>query len=829
MSPPAIDAFAETLDDSEGAGGGDPALRGADVAPGGADVAPGGADAVPGGVDAAPGGADAAPVSVSPLRPVLAGRYEILGLIGAGGMGNVYRARDQELGDTLALKMLRPEIVAAPGALERFRREVRLARKVTHPNVARVFDIGDDHGTKFLTMELVEGESLGALLERETRLSVPRAVAIARAVCAGLAAAHEADVIHRDLKPDNVLLGKDSRVVITDFGLARAASVDEGLPAAMSTGRSVVQFSGTPAYIAPEQLDQSDVVDARADIFALGAVLFEMLTGQWPWQGNSPFALAAARLLMPTPDPRDLRPNLPAALAEAVLRAMARRPEDRFASAAELAAALDAVQGARASELPPRPALSLSLRRKDIAVLPFRNVGDPEHDYLALGLTEELIDRLAMAEGLNVRSRGAVSRFARVERESREVGRELGVQVIVEGTVLKVEGALRVGVRLVSVADGVQLWAKRFERPESQILAINESAAAAIAEALAAPLASPSHPTAVPAEAVDLYLRARATYYGFGGDLHGESAELYRRAVELAPDEPRILAGYAMACTRRWMDQDGPFVPNGPMLPYWLAEEGARHAVELAPDFPETHVALAAVRYHEKDETGAVEALRHAIRVARASAEAHDLLGRILGETLRFEDARRHLEMAVALDPAMRLPRLALARVHLLRRCEDEADLELDAIEEDKSAPVEPLMARLVVWRDDVVRARKLLPRVQEDTAPARLSRALLEMLLHGSPPYDAVAIVRDERNLRVRLRGFLHQVEAECACFLGDHPRAVAAVQRAGECAFFDLAWLDACPLLAPIQQDPHVLAVRDRATERASRVVREYLAPRT
>jgi eukaryotic-like serine/threonine-protein kinase len=761
---------------------------------------------------------DPPPASAVPRRAVLAGRYQILGLIGAGGMGNVYQARDLELGETLALKMLRPEIVASPGALERFRREVKLARRVTHPNVARVFDIGDDEGTKFLTMELVAGESLGALLGREGRLPIPRALSIVCSVCAGLTAAHGANVVHRDLKPDNVLLGHDGRVVITDFGLARAASSDEPSLGGAPGQRSIVQVSGTPAYMAPEQLDRTAVIDGRADVYALGAVLYEMLTGECPWKGENAFALAAARLLGPPPDPRARRPSLPTPLADAVARAMARHPEDRFQSASDFAAALAVVQG-RPSEIPPRPHDASAARRKELAVLPFINVGAPDQDYLAVGLTEDLIDRLSLAEGLNVRSRGVVMKYSRMDREPRQIGRELGVDVVVEGTVRKEEGMPVIGVRVVSVADGVQIWAKRYKRAEAQLLAINESAAKAIADALVTPLAGSSRGTPSGSEVIDLYLRARATYHGFGADLSGESTELYRRALELAPDEPRILAGYAMARTRLWMTDDDPEDS---------AERAAQHAVRLAPELPETQVALATVRYQTGDEAGAVEALRAALRVARGSAEAHDLLGRILGETLRFDDARRHLEMAVALDPTMRLPRLALARVHLLRRVDDDADLELDAIDDDKRAPIEPLMARLIVWRDDVERARKLLLRVGGSTAGARLSRALLEMLLRGSAPYAAVSIAEDTSRLRVRLRAFLLQVEAECACFLGDRERAVAAIQRVGDNAFFDIAWLDACPLLASVQRDERVLAIRERAASRAQKVVREYLLPR-
>ncbi|HVY49887.1 MAG TPA: serine/threonine-protein kinase, partial [Minicystis sp.] len=264
---------------------------------------------------------------------VVAGRYEILGMLGVGGMGTVYRARDRELDEVVALKALRRELVDAPGMLERFRREVKLARRVTHPNVARVFDIGEHDGEKFLTMEYVDGESLAGLLAREGALSVARGVELAVAVCAGLGAAHHAGVVHRDLKPDNVLLSKSGRVVVTDFGIARAV-MDGG------AGQTAGGLVGTPAYMAPEQVEGAADVDARADVYALGAMLFELFTGARPWIGDAPIAVAAARLVHPPPDPRAKKPDLPTPLARAILRCMARRREERFASVAEVAAEL---------------------------------------------------------------------------------------------------------------------------------------------------------------------------------------------------------------------------------------------------------------------------------------------------------------------------------------------------------------------------------------------------------------------------------------------------------------------------------------------------------
>jgi serine/threonine protein kinase len=261
--------------------------------------------------------------------PSIAGRYELLELIAMGGMGSIYRVRDVALDEVVALKLMKRETRDAPRALDRFRAEVRLARRVTHANVARTFDLGEHEGEPFITMELVDGESLARVLAREGRLSLDRTRQIARGICDGLAAVHAAGVVHCDLKPDNILLARSGRVVIGDFGIAWAKEL-------AATGGRVV---GSAPYIAPEQLDDGSV-DARVDIYALGALLYEMLTGRRAWSGASPAETVRRRLVEPPPDPRCFRPDLPAAVANVIMRCMARAPEERFADVRSVAEAL---------------------------------------------------------------------------------------------------------------------------------------------------------------------------------------------------------------------------------------------------------------------------------------------------------------------------------------------------------------------------------------------------------------------------------------------------------------------------------------------------------
>ncbi|RYE87714.1 MAG: protein kinase, partial [Myxococcales bacterium] len=414
------------------------------------------------------------PVSTAlPGGQLVAGRYELLGLIGSGGMGRVYRAHDRELEEDIALKVLQRDLLGS--GLARFIQEVKLARRVTHRNVARTFDIGEHQGERFLTMELVEGEALSDLIVRRGGLGQGEALAIGRQVCAGMAAAHAAGVIHRDLKPDNVLMARDGRAVITDFGIARTH-----LPGALGgAGMTSGKVLGTPAYMAPEQVESRDDIDARADIYAFGELLYEALTGERAWQGDSPFLVATARLLQPPPDPRARRADLPAPLAELVLRCLARDRDQRFASADDLAQGLDAVAASPrqpAATLPTPTAWQVPRREKTVAVLSFRNLGLPEDAYMVEGLVEDLLDVLASVQGLRVRARGP----GPAAGDAAEEGRRLGVDVVVEGSVRRVGPAMRVSARLVGAHDGFQIWSARFDRPLSEAFSLNDEVARAI-------------------------------------------------------------------------------------------------------------------------------------------------------------------------------------------------------------------------------------------------------------------------------------------------------------------------------------------------------------
>jgi serine/threonine-protein kinase len=612
----------------------------------------------------------------------IGGRYDLLGLLGTGGMGRVYRVRDVELGEVVALKFVRRDLLDAPGMLERFRQEVRLARRVTHVNVARTYDIGEHQGERFLTMEYVDGEPLGRWLEQQGPLPPRRAIEIALDLCAALEAAHAADVVHQDLKPDNVLLARSGRVVITDFGIASA----------LADAPASAEPVGTPAYLAPEQLQGSTQVDTRADLYAVGGILYELLTAARPFATDGTPATLLARATAPAPDPRARNADVPDALAAIVLRCLAPRREDRFPSAARLASALrEALAGLSTPPAPPRRSTAHAIAPapsptdKTVAIVPFRNAGRDADETLAAAVTEELVDTLSTTNGVRVRPHDLVARRAAALRDPLELGRALEVQVVIEGSLARSGDFVRVDARALSVADGFQLWAKQFERPARDALAVSAEIVRAVAQALTVDLTAPARAAPTNPAAIEVYLRARQALrqnWKGNGDL-ARGAALFEEARALAPDDPSVLAGYAMARARLLV-----YGGRRQASERELARGAAERVIAIAPHLGESWLALACVRWTESDVERTVEALRAALTRALGLAKAHDLLGHILLEIGHLEEAIFRFETTLELDPAELTARMEIARAHAYLGAWDACDALLGVPLEDRPGAV---------------------------------------------------------------------------------------------------------------------------------------------
>lgn len=768
----------------------------------------------------------------------IGGRYTLLGLLGAGGMGTVYRARDEELDELIAIKMLLPEFVEEAGMLERFRREVKLARRVTHKNVARVFDIGEHGSSKYLTMEYIEGETLSATVSRQGPMAVVQVIEIALALCTGLAAAHAAGVVHRDLKPENVMMAKDGRVVIMDFGIARARVVED------ASRTQVGAAIGTPAYMSPEQVQGLEDIDARADIYALGAMLYELFTGVQPWRGETIVAVAAARLMQPPPDPCAKRSNLPVACGEFVKRCMARDRDHRFASAEDVTAALQGILAASdqaagfaaairtslsagvvtntatiASIAAPTPAPPPSTD-KTVALLPFRNNGPPADDYLAEGLTDDLIDTLSMTSRLKVRPRGVVMRFKGVDQDPREIGRELGVQVVVEGSVRRTPTGLRITARVLSVADGFQLWAKRFDRPEKDLFVVNDEVATAIAEALTVDMTSPIRQAPTDPAAVELYLRARAEYRKFWQPSVQKAVELLEEALKLAPDDSTILSGYSSALARLAFYSGDHAV---------RAQAAAEKALAAAPHLTEAHVAMGHALMQLGDMVGAVKSLRQALQRSPSNAETHWVLGMILLESGPLDDAARSLETALGLDPALPAAARMLARVASTRRDWDRVySLLAQSRLTDGEFSYQIHMLRFATWHGNETRLEEALAELGRAETLGPVQAAVISSVRdrhsHDKPaPMRRMAL---EEGAGWRRRAYFLQLDAEMAAYNRNDEYVAETFRLLADTKLQDLMWFDHCPLFDRYRSTPAFVQTRAIVAARAQLIVDAYRA---
>lgn len=758
-----------------------------------------------------------------------ADRYEVQSSLGEGGMGAVYQAVDLALGDVVALKILAPQNGISPTAVLRFRQEVRLARRVTHPNVVRVYDIGEHDGHIYLTMELVGGSTLSALL-RSRRLTVPEAAAIGAAVCEGLAAAHAAGVVHRDLKPSNILISDSGRVVLTDFGIAQ--SLDESSD---FTQEGVIV--GTMRYMAPEQLHRKPL-DARVDVYAAGVVLHQMLAGDVPERTDAG-RLVDLRRAGVTASPDEL-----AAWQALLVRCLETDPACRFADAAELGKALLAVTSAHA--IPPAPVPCSQHATRDvttvheprtslrkgasptaghaltgpIAVLPFQYVGPPESAYLGRTIADELVDTLAQIRGLKVLGTGACAPFVQT-RDPTAIGASLGAAMVLDGTVqLGAGGRTRMIVRLLDAATGVQRWSARHDGAVADLFSFQASIARVLAERLRVELTVISYEGEAPPEAVERYLAARRDFRALDSGAVLTALQGFERCLELAPAFLPAVSGHAMATTRAWFFDRGMITDLD-----WetRARRSVARALAEAPDLAETHLAAAMLAVQELDFAGARRALDRALAIAPTYVEALEYLGMLLFEAGRVDAGFEKLVLVVELDPTRPYPLVHIARAHALNGNFDEA-LAMYARAEQLQAHAGFAVAlgrlRLAGWRRDpasLVLPEKVLAELE--TPRWKLVRVYLGALRGQLTQADALPLTASLITAKQSPRALssVAQLVAEIWLLLDRTDRAFAELDRGCKAGLLDILWLDRCPLLEPLRAMPGFAEVRRQTFLRA------------
>ena len=665
------------------------------------------------------------------LAAALTERYRIerlpdgsLSLLGRGGTATVYLAQDLRHGRPVALKVVHADLAASVGA-ERFLREIRFIARLSHPHILPLFDSGEAAGLLYYVMPYLTEESLRQRLAQDERLPLAAAVRIACEVALALDYAHRQGLIHRDIKPENILF-EDGQAIVADFGIATVTS-SAGSERLTESGLAV----GTPAYMSPEQAGGAWEIDGRSDIYSLGCVLYEMLGGEPPFVGPTPQSVMAQQVVARLPSIRGRRPDVPESVERALAKALAKEPGDRFATAAEFSEALrgasvalpDATRRRRAAALVGVGAVAatgvlfaLGLGLGDrtakppatptIAVLPFENLGSSEDTYFSDGITEEITSRLAMIPRLGVISRTSADQYRQTTKSLKDVGRELGADYVLEGSVRWEKSGdssrVRVTPQLIRVSDDRHLWAGRYDETLEEVFQVQSRIAEQVASALDLALQRPDHeaiaakPTA-DLRAYDFYLRGN-DHFDRPGDPEAYRAaeEMYARATALDPSFAMAFARLARTHISQFHFSDRT---AGRLA---KARDAADSALRLQPGLAEGHLARGQIHYWgELDYEAALREFRLAYAADPGNSDlawARGLVERRLGQ---WDQAIADLRQAVELDPRSVIKSLDLFEVYMRRREYGPAERYLErALELEPDSPAYLFNALLIIARD---------------------------------------------------------------------------------------------------------------------------------
>ena len=754
------------------------------------------------------------------LTAALAGRYRIERVLGAGGMATVYLAEDLRHNRRVALKVMRSELTGALGS-ERFLREIETTAQLRHPNILPLLDSGEAGGVLYYVMPYVEGESLRASLGREKQLQMDDALRIAREVADALSYAHSRGVVHRDIKPENILL-ESGHAVVADFGIARAVDQSAG-GNLTATGAAV----GTPAYMSPEQASGSRDLDGRSDVYSLGCVVYEMLAGQPPFTGPTAESVVYQHLAAAPPSISGMRPAVPASVAAALQRALAKTPADRFRTVALFAEALEGRVSAADAPMPtaattpgalgrrwPRRAwlviaalavlagaVSLGRRllpgragtrhpRTTIAVLPLENLSaQGPYAYFAGGLQDELLTQLSKVARLTVISRTSVMGYQGTAMPPlRQIAAELGVGSVVEASVQVAGGQLRVIVQLIDPVTQAHLWADTYDRTLDDAFAVQSEIAKRIVAAVGATLTSAEAGAIAAAptqssQAYQFYLQG-LEYWRRPGVLRQNlevAQQLYERALAL--DSTFALAHAALSQLHFAM-----YGLNYDRTPVRLdrARREADVALALAPDLPQAHLAAAFSRGLVRgDMRGALAELKLGLRGAPNDAELWGWIGKTQLELRNWDSAMVAYDKALRLDPrnANRLHVVGDA-YHYLHRYREAIAMYRRAIELAPDIPqVRLSMAwSYILWKGDLDTLRSVLQGLPQDADPGMGGGSVggnrLMLFLMERRPDTVLALVR--RQGPEADPGTLIQIVAPMHLLRGDTAAARAAYARA-------------------------------------------------
>ena len=610
-----------------------------------------------------------------------AGRYQIIEELGRGGMGKVYKVLDKEVKAKIALKLIKPEIASDKKTIERFRNELKTARDIAHKNVCHMYDLNKEEGSYYITMEYVSGEDLKSLVRRVKRFDIGTAISIAKQICDGLAEAHTLGVVHRDLKPNNIMIDRGGNAKIMDFGIARAVKGKS------ITGSGVM--IGTPQYMSPEQVEGKEV-DPRSDIYSLGIILYEMLTARVPFEGDTPLTVGVKQKTEIPKDPKDFNERIPDDLNQLILKCLKKEKENRYQSAKELKSDLEKLeQGLPTTEraepktkpltsreitvrfnlkklmLPILIAVALLMsvllilfilptkKATSIAILPFEDLS-PQKDQGSLceGLASSIIKLLTQLENLRVPPRGSSFSFKDKDKNYKDIASKLDVKFILDGTLHKEGDSIRLYAEITDVNSNSAIWSEQYNREMSDIFTVQDEIARQIVEKLKIKLLGDKEDQVFKrytenSKAFELYSQGTYLVDRRGADRMAKAIECFKAAIAEDSDYALAYAGLADA-----------FVHQGE-LGYRISSEAyqeaktyALRALELDSSLAEAHNTLG-IFYHQYDWEWekAEEEFKKAIELNPNYAYAHMEYGEFLTRQSRFEEARHEMKRAVELNP----------------------------------------------------------------------------------------------------------------------------------------------------------------------------------
>ena len=734
--------------------------------------------------------------------------YRLLERIGEGGMGAVWRAFDTRLEREIALKFLHASLIEDEQWLARFRYEARIVAALNHPGIVTIHAIEEIDGDVFLAMELVEGKTLDRVIPRGG-LALPRLLRLATEIADAVATAHERGITHRDLKPANVMVRDDGLLKVLDFGMARSAST---VPDSRTTTRTLPSFGvveGTLSYMSPEQL-RGDPADPRSDLFSLGVVFYEMTTGRRPFLGETTAEIVASIL---RDDPRPLlesRPGLPRQLARIVGHALQKDPERRFQTARDLRNELEQLHeeirvGGDTPEV------------RSLAVLPLDNrSGDPAQAFFADGMTDLLINNLARIRALRVISRTSVMRYKDSPKPLPEIARDLGVEAIVEGSVLRAGDRVRITVELIDAARDRLLWADHYEHDLEDVLALQSRVARTVAEQIEVELTPQERayltrePVVDPA-AQEACMRGRHLWYQRTTESVTEGLRQFEEAARRDPSHAPAYAGIADS----YIVDGGRYLGVTPDVAYTRARAAARRAVELDDNLGEAHTSLAAVLTdYDWDWVGADREYRRAIELNPSYATAHSWYAEHLSRMGRHDEAIALVRKVPELDPASVFSTMIVAWIlFFARRHEESVERARAALARDPSYAT---AYRILGWAyEELGRYGEAIACHRRATELTGYAANFLAQLgrpyaLSGRQP-EALALI-DE--LQQTSEGaYVSSLDiAIIHTALGDHAKALDWLERAYEERADHLPYAGVNPRLDPLRSEPRFRELLER-----------------